>query len=69
MKRKGVTGLKLWRARVQKVYASLAELRAYDETFEIVKRCGYRNAESLWNANPLLQGSTHPADFGVANAH
>lgn len=57
---------KLWKAKVQKVYSSLEDLQAYDRGYNIAARCGYRSAKALWDANPRLQGSTNPADFGVA---
>ena len=57
---------RLWKMRVQKVYSCLEELRAYDRTWGIVNRCkGFRSAKALWEANPVLCGSTDPKDFGV----
>ena len=55
-----------WNDRVRKVYSSLNELKNYDEIYGIVKRCGYKSAESLWNRNPTIGGSVNPADFGIA---
>jgi hypothetical protein len=57
---------KLWKMRVQKVYQSLEELIAYDEIRAIADRCGYGSCESLWNDNPMIQGSVNPSDFGLA---
>lgn len=62
----GISGLKLWRARVRKTYSSLEQLEAYDQMYDIAKRCGYDSPAELWEANPMLQGSTDPADFGIA---
>ena len=58
-----------WKARVQKVYANLAELQSCDENFGIAKRCGFegKNAcKRLWEENPMIGGSTDPEDFGLA---
>lgn len=55
----------MWKSKVQKVYSSLDELKAYDELYAIVTSCGYDDAEKLWNDNPYLQGSTNPSDFGL----
>lgn len=66
MKRKGITGMKLWHYRVQENYSTLEELKSYDELYDIAKRCGFDSCEELWESNPMLQGSVHPADFGIA---
>lgn len=55
----------MWKTKVKKVYSSLEELRAYDELYNIVSKCGYSDAEKLWNDNPFLQGSADPKDFGL----
>ena len=55
-----------WRRKVRDNYASLDELRAYDRTYSIARRCGFRSAKALWEANPLIGGSTNPRDFGIA---
>ena len=59
----------MWKTKVQKVYDSLEELKAYNNLYGIVKSCGYESAEKLWEDNPLLQGSTDPKDFGLAKVN
>lgn len=66
LRRKGDSGCTLWHGKVRKTYASVAELESYDSIYGNVTRCGYKSAAALWKANPMLQGSTNPGDFGVA---
>jgi hypothetical protein len=54
-----------WKARVRDTYSTLGELEAYDETYGIVKRLGYRSARRLWDANPVIGGSVYPEDLRV----
>lgn len=54
-----------WKARVRDTYSTLEELEAYDETYGIVKRLGYRSARGLWDANPVIGGSVYPEDLRV----
>lgn len=55
----------MWKQRVQEVYESLEELESYNNACGIAERLGYSDAESLWEDNPLIQGSTDPKDFKV----
>lgn len=57
---------KTWKKRVRQVYDSLEDLQAWDEVYNVVKRCGYSSAKKLWEANPIIGGSTNPKDFGLA---
>lgn len=57
---------RMWKDRVRSVYNSLAELEQYNDIYNIAQRCGYATAAELWADNPLIQGSTNPADFGLA---
>lgn len=59
----------LWKQRVREVYASQEELESYDEIYNIAERCGYSDPGDLWRDNPMLQGSTNPADFGLAKGN
>lgn len=54
-----------WKAKVQDNYETLEELQEYDEIYGIAKRLGYNSAEELWNANPVISGSTDPKDLKV----
>jgi hypothetical protein len=57
--------MKTWKSRVRGFYHSLAELEQCDKTYGIAMRCGYKSAEDLWVANPMIGGSIDPSDFGV----
>lgn len=59
---------KTWTKRVKEVYCDLDDLRHYDEIFGVVGRLGFKSAESLWKANPMIGGSVRPEDFGVVHA-
>ncbi len=62
--------LKEWKERVQQVYSSLEEFEEYNELYGIVDRINatkkedkYESAEDMWDANPVLSGSTKPSDL------
>lgn len=57
--------MKIWKARVHRIYSSLEELKSYDEIFSIAKRLGYSSCELLWKENPTIGGSINPRDFCV----
>lgn len=52
-----------WSDRLQGVYSSLEEFRAYDSVYALAERLGYPNCESAWEANPRVSGTTNPADY------
>ena len=54
--------------RVRESYASIDELIAYDEIYNIAQRCGYASAQELWDDNPMIGGSVNPQDFGIAQS-
>jgi hypothetical protein len=55
-----------WRDRVRDVYSSVEELEAYDETHGILRRLKWDgDAQSLWDANPMLAGSVNPGDLRI----
>lgn len=55
----------MWKNKVNKVYATLEELKRWDETYSIAKRLGYSSCEKLWKENPTIQGSVYPEDLKV----
>ena len=57
-----------WQQTVQEVYATPAELRAYDRIYGTVRRCGYRSVKRLWEENPRIGGSVNPRAFGLARS-
>lgn len=60
------SGLTGWQCRLQKNYDnSFEQFEAYNETYAIATRLGYKNAEEAWKANPIIQGSTEPSDLRV----
>ena len=64
-KTKNIVKNKSWTARVQKVYASLEELKNYDSIYGVARRCGYSDCERFWADNPKIGGSVNPSDFGL----
>lgn len=59
----------MWKMKVREVYDNLEDLIWHDENYDVVRRCGYQDAETMWNENVLLQGSTNPKDFGIAKVN
>ena len=57
--------IETWQQRVQEVYDSFEELEAFDQTYGIVSRLGFPDAATLWDANPVISGSTDPRDLKV----
>lgn len=56
----------MWTSKLRKNYDNnYAQFQAYDETYGVAKRLGYRSAKAAWDANPTIQGSTDPRDFKV----
>jgi hypothetical protein len=66
----GVVASKLakvdWKARLQDNYdGDFEQFQAYDDIYAIAKRLGFPDAESAWQANPEIGGSTDPNDLQV----
>ena len=57
------SGLQGWQAKLQSVYHSLAEFRAYCGFYNLHARLGYATPSMAWIKNPTIQGSTDPSDF------
>ena len=57
------SGIMGWESYLQGVYVSKEEFLSYDEIYGIAARLGYKVPEECWRANPLIQGSTNPADL------
>ena len=55
--------MKTWVKFLRDNYASYDEWRAYSNTFGLAKKLGGQ-VRSLWRENPLVGGSTDPANFG-----
>lgn len=54
---------KTWTGRLQDQYVDFEEFLAYAETWGLAERLGYADAQEAWEANPLVTGSTDPADY------
>jgi len=54
---------KEWTGRLQAQYADFDEFVAYDEMYGLAERLGYASAEEAWEDNPMVAGSTNPAEY------
>lgn len=63
MKVKCKSGVMGWRNRLRKNYASFEEFEAYDATYNLAARLGYKSAKTAWRYNPMIEGSVNPSDF------
>jgi hypothetical protein len=52
-----------WQARLQSNYTNFAEFQYYSDVYCLAERLGYASARLLWDSNPVVTGSTNPADF------
>lgn len=57
------SGLPGWRAHLQQNYSSLEVFKAWDETYGLHGRLGFKTSEEAWEANPVIEGSVDPKDF------
>lgn len=55
----------MWTNRIQNEYASFEEFESYSGTYGLAERLGFDSPQEVWDANPLVQGSVHPADYMV----
>ncbi len=56
----------MWRNKLHKVYASFEEFKGYSEVYNLAVRLGFDSPEQAWELNPVVQGSTNPADYKLA---
>lgn len=61
------SGIKGYQCRLQDNYGSLEEFQDYDANYGLVKKLGYPDASTAWEANPVIQGSINPDDFCIAH--
>ena len=54
---------KVWKDHLQNVYTDKEEFLRWDEVYGLSIRLGYKNPYRAWYDNPLIQGSTDPADY------
>lgn len=60
--------MKTWKAKLQNNYSSFAEWESYSQTYGLAARLGFADEQSAWEANPMIQGSTNPADFKLVKS-
>ena len=60
---KSKSGLTGWCGKLRDQYQNFAEFAHYAETYGLVARLGFDSAEAAWEANPVVEGSTTPADY------
>ena len=55
-----------WQDHLQNVYSgNMEEFLDYDAQYRLHERLGFATAQEAWEANPVVQGSTNPADYKV----
>lgn len=54
-----------WRVRLHKIYSDFEEFQAYDAVYNIGKRLGFRSIKTLWEENPIIEGSVNPKDLRI----
>lgn len=59
-KRSGTVG---WQAKLQQVYESFEEFEAYNSTYGICSRIGFKSVKKAWEANPMIEGSVYGSDL------
>ena len=58
--------LGVWVMRLQDNYDSdFEQFEGYCGAYGLLPRLGFEDAQAAWDANPMIQGSTNPADFKV----
>lgn len=64
--RKQVTcksGLIGYQTRLCDEYHTFADFESFSDMYGLAVRLGFGSAREAWDANPLVQGSTNPADY------
>lgn len=62
------SGIIGWRMRLQNNYFSMSEFESFCRIYGVHLRLGVKNDKAatlfdLWESNPVIEGSTNPADF------
>ena len=53
------------RKKVHEIYDDYEDFLHYNSMFNIVERLGYPSPKTLWEENPMIEGSSNPKDFRV----
>ena len=57
------SGLTGWCGKLRDQYQNFEEFAHYAETYGLAARLEFDSAEAAWAANPVVEGSTNPADY------
>lgn len=57
------SGLMGWRTRLQENYGSYDQWESYNRVYMLAEKLGYPDTLTAWDANPVVEGSTNPADY------
>lgn len=63
LRRKMPSGLSGWVTRLRTNYNSYQEWECASEIYGLVAKLGYKDAETAWEANPIVCGSVDPSAY------
>ena len=52
-----------WRGKLRENYADFEDWTNYAATYRLHTRLGFKTIAGAWRSNPVIEGSTNPADF------
>lgn len=58
----------MWRANLRSVYADFEDWAHHALIYRLHIKLGFKTATEAWEANPRIQGSTNPDDYGLQPA-
>jgi hypothetical protein len=53
----------MWTGKLQKLYNGFEEFERYAKIYNNHLRLGFKTISGAWKSNPMIQGSTNPADY------
>ncbi len=56
----------MYTQRLQTPYDGFEDFKHYAEIYGLDTRLGFASPQEAWDANPVVTGSTNPADFRIA---
>ena len=54
-------------SRLREIYDNYDEFLVFNKMYNITERLGYNTPKSLWEDNPIVQGSSNPKDFKIVD--
>lgn len=54
-------------SRLKEIYDNYDEFLVFNKMYNITERLGYNTPKSLWEDNPIFQGSSNPKDFKIVD--